>query len=159
MSEAENTLKGVQGFIKENIGTIGMVILASALFIGAAYYIYTNYVKNKVNPEYVDNREFISQDKDKTVPADLYFFYTEWCPHSKTALPEWEQFKKSMGNGMVKGRKVNFFEVDCEKDIATADKFKVEGYPTIKMVLGDQVIEYDAKPNKNTLTEFLNATL
>ena len=40
-----------------------------------------------------------------------------------------------------------------------ADQYKVEGYPTIKLVKGNQVIEYDAKPSIEHLTEFLNSTL
>ena len=42
---------------------------------------------------------------------------------------------KKVRNWFSKRSKVNFFEVDCEKDQATADKFKIDGYPTIKMVL------------------------
>ena len=50
-------------------------------------------------------------------------------------------------------------EIDCDKDTAIAEKFKVEGYPTIKLVRGNQVIEYDAKPDIDTLNQFLNASL
>ena len=36
---------------------------------------------------------------------------------------------------------------------------KIDGFPTIYLVKGEQVIEYDAKPNEKTLTEFLHTTL
>jgi hypothetical protein len=36
-----------------------------------------------------------------------------------------------------------------------ADKFKIEGFPTIKLVKDRQVIEYDAKPDKEKIKEFL----
>ena len=39
------------------------------------------------------------------------------------------------------------------------EKYKVEGYPTIKLVVGNQVIEYDAKPDVDTLKQFLNVSL
>jgi hypothetical protein len=39
------------------------------------------------------------------------------------------------------------------------NKFKVEGYPTIKLLKDGQVIEYDAKPSKDTLIQFLNTVL
>lgn len=39
------------------------------------------------------------------------------------------------------------------------DKFKIEGYPTIKLVKDGQIIDYDAKPTKETMTEFLNTVL
>ena len=57
------------------------------------------------------------------------------------------------------GVTINFIEVDCDKDTALAEKFNVQGYPTIKLVRGNQVIEYDAKPNKDNLMEFLNTSL
>ena len=67
--------------------------------------------------------------------------------------------KAQVGNNTINGVRVNFIEVDCDKDTATADKFKVEGYPTIKMVRGNQIIEYDAKPNLDTLKQFLETSL
>ena len=39
------------------------------------------------------------------------------------------------------------------------NKYNVEGYPTIKLLKDGQVIEYDAKPSKETLTQFLNTVL
>ena len=50
-------------------------------------------------------------------------------------------------------------EINGEENPSMADKYKVEGYPTIKMLKDNQVIEYDAKPTMSHLTEFLNSTL
>jgi thiol-disulfide isomerase/thioredoxin len=135
---------------------LGLVVV----FIILAIYIYREYVIPRMNPDYVANKEFINQsqqDGSKEV-ADLYLFYTTWCPHCKTTKPIWEKLKQQVGDG-VNGVKINFIEVDCDKDTDTATKFKVEGYPTIKMVRDNQVIEYDAKPNLDTLTQFLNTSL
>ena len=135
---------------------LGLVVI----FIILAIYIYREYVIPRMNPDYVANKEFINQsqqDGTKEV-ADLYLFYTTWCPHCKTTKPIWEKLKQQVGDG-VNGVKINFIEVDCDKDTDTASKFKVEGYPTIKMVRDNQVIEYDAKPDLDTLTQFLNTSL
>jgi hypothetical protein len=35
----------------------------------------------------------------------------------------------------------------------------VKGFPTIKLMYGNQIIEYDAKPSKETLLEFVNSAL
>jgi len=40
-----------------------------------------------------------------------------------------------------------------------SDKFNVKGFPTIKMMKGNQMIEYDAKPSKETLNEFIRSSL
>ena len=98
-----------------------------------------------------------TEDSDKE--AELMLFYVDWCPHCKTAKPVWEDFKKQIGDNTVNGIKLNFFEVDCDKDTATSDKFKVKGFPTIKLLKGNQIIEYDAKPSVATLIEFVNTSL
>ena len=73
-------------------------------------------------------------------------------------MPVWKQFKEQLKGQKVNGKKVNFIDVDCEKDTTTADKFNVKGYPTIKLVNNNQIIEYDAKPDVDTLTEFINTS-
>jgi hypothetical protein len=39
------------------------------------------------------------------------------------------------------------------------NKYNVEGWPTIKLVKDNQVIDYDAKPTKATMVQFLNTVL
>jgi hypothetical protein len=39
------------------------------------------------------------------------------------------------------------------------NKYNIEGFPTIKLLKDGQIIEYDAKPAKDTLKEFLNTVL
>ena len=36
-----------------------------------------------------------------------------------------------------------------------AEKYKVEGYPTIKMEYNKTIYDYNAKPDKNNLLEFV----
>ena len=55
--------------------------------------------------------------------------------------------------------KINCLEINCDEDESTADKYKVEAYPTIKLVKDGTVYEYDAKPNVDTLGQFLNSVL
>jgi thiol-disulfide isomerase/thioredoxin len=126
-------------------------------FIGVAVYTYRRFVSNKIKPTYVANDEFKAAGPVDSV--ELYFFHTTWCPHCKKAMPVWNKFKEEIGTNRINGVAVHFIEVDCEEDKATAEKFKVTGYPTIKLVKGNQVIEYDAKPDVDTLREFLQTSL
>ena len=153
--------------LKEKLGSLPealsnkkflIVLFVIAIFVAATYYVYTTYVAPRLNPEYVANSEFIESNEDSK-NADLYFFTVDWCPHCKKAKPIWDELASDYQNKPVNGYKVNFIEVDCEKDAALADKFKVEGYPTIKLIKDNQVVEYDAKPNKSTLEQFLHTTL
>jgi thioredoxin-related protein len=67
--------------------------------------------------------------------------------------------KTEYNQQIFNGYKLNFIEVDGEENQELADKYKVEGFPTIKLVKGNQIIEYDAKPSVEHLKEFLNSTL
>lgn len=136
-----------------------IVIILAAIFIAAAIWVYNSYVKPRVDAAYVPNKEFIQDESVSTDSADLYFFYTTWCPHCKKALPIWEKFKEKITPTGVNGVKVNFIEVDCDKDPETAERFNVEGYPTIKLSHNKKVVEYDAKPDIETLNQFLQSSL
>lgn len=135
-----------------------IIILVVLIFLVAAIFTYRKFVSGRLNKKYVANDEF-NKAADGIDSADIYFFYTEWCPHCKTAKPIWFDFKKEMEGKTVNGITLNFFEVDCDKDSATSDKFNVKGFPTIKLMKGNQIIEYDAKPSKATLIEFVNSSL
>ena len=136
---------------------IMIIIFVALLFIIAALYVYRRYIYDRLNKKYASNNEFTEKSPIESV--DIYFFYTTWCPHCKTAKPIWNDFKTEMTDKNINGITLNFFEIDCDKDTATSDKFNVKGFPTIKMVKGNQIIEYDAKPSKVNLIEFVNTTL
>ncbi|MAA53525.1 MAG: hypothetical protein CMJ41_11030 [Phycisphaerae bacterium] len=129
-----------------------LISLFVVCLLGISFGVYMWYVRK---PSYIANKEF-SLDKDSAF-VHLYFFYTSWCPHCKTAFPIWNKLKDEVKT--VNGKQINYFEVDCEKDTETAEKFAVEGYPTIKLVDGKKIIEYDAKPDLDTLNEFLSTSI
>lgn len=134
-----------------------IILVLSAIFIGVAVYVYMTYVAPKMNPQYIENKEIVEDTGSKS--AEIYLFYTEWCPHCKKAKPEWQKFKENYENKTINNYILYFRDVDCEKDEKTADEFNIEGYPTIKLVKDGQVIEYDAKPEYSTLEEFIHTTL
>ena len=142
-----------------------MILLLIMLFLFIAVYVYNKYVNNIINPTYIDNNEFpIDMNKDEDGNAngrevELMIFTVDWCPHSKNAMPIWEELKEKYSGTKFNGYKLIFVEINGEENPSMADKYKVEGYPTIKMLKDNQVIEYDAKPSIQHLTEFLNSTL
>ena len=112
------------------------------------------------------NREF---DDGEIKDATLYFFTVDWCPYSKKAKPIWKKVKKQFDGKEINHITLNFKEIDGEKQETELENFeneylvpndkKIDGYPSIWMVKGDQVIEYYAKPDVNSLTEFINSML
>tara|TARA_B100001059_G_scaffold166705_1_gene166304 strand:- start:925 stop:1395 length:471 start_codon:yes stop_codon:yes gene_type:complete len=135
-----------------------MILVLILFFLGVAYYVYNKYVTPLVDNTYVPNNEFI-KPSDVQEPVDIYLFSAEWCPQSKIALPIWEEIKEEYNNTNFNNYKLNFIQIDGEENQELADKYKITGYPTIKLVKGTQIIEYDAKPSVEHLKEFLNSSL
>jgi hypothetical protein len=54
-------------------------------------------------------------------------------------------------------------DIDCTKetsDVTTAiNKYKIDSYPTVKMIKDEKTIEFDARINQNTLDQFVNTML
>ena len=137
-----------------------MILIVAIFFLIVAIYLYNKYVTPMVDNKYVANNEFQQKSDESDVEnVELYIFTVNWCPHSKKAIPIWEQLKAEYSNKTFNNYNINFIQVDGEENPSLADKYKVEGYPTIKMVKGNQIIEYDAKPSLEHLKEFLNSTL
>jgi thiol-disulfide isomerase/thioredoxin len=153
-------LNDIKSKIGKNAGNTKFLVIAlvTVLFLAATVFIYRRSISGGINQKYVTNNEFSAAPSGIT-SVDIYFFYTEWCPHCKTAKPIWADFKSQMADKKVNGATVVFHEVDCDKDTETSDKFKVKGFPTIKLMKGNQMIEYDAKPNTANLIEFVNSSM
>ena len=151
-------LEGIKNAIKTipQNRNIMLILFLTLLFIGLAVYVYIYYIRNRINPTYVENKELVQQPDNE---AELFYFYTNWCPYCKKAKPEWEKLKSEYENKSINGTTIYFREIDCEKDEKTPEQYKVEAYPTIKLITNGKVIEYDAKPNYETLNEFLNTYL
>lgn len=137
-----------------------MIMAVIIFFIVVAIYLYYTYVTPMVDKNVIPNREYHPEDAvDELQEAELLFFTVDWCPHSKKAIPIWDTLKEEYGGENYNGYKLNFVQINGEENPDMADKYKVDGYPTIKLVKGNQVIEYDAKPTLENLKEFLNSTL
>jgi thiol-disulfide isomerase/thioredoxin len=136
----------------------GVAVLLSIV----AYYIYNKKVSSLSKPSYHTNSELNSKDGDGK-EAELLFFYATWCPHCKTAKPIWNEFVKEHDGKIVNGYKLIFTEVDCTKENPDVEKmmntYKIEGFPTIKLLKDEQIIEFDAKPTKSSLEQFINSVL
>jgi thiol-disulfide isomerase/thioredoxin len=140
-----------------------MYISAAIFFILISVFVYYYYVKPSLNPTYTANSERKNGEEGNNNEAELMFFYTDWCPHCKTAKPDWAEVKAEYENKTINGYRIIFTEVNCttESDEVEKlmDKYKIEGYPTIKLLKDGQIIEYDAKPSKDTIIQFLNSVL
>ena len=143
--------------------TTVLIVISIFILIGVSIYYYHKYVSSKFKPSYAENNELTQGSSGASNEAHLLLFYVDWCPHCKTAKPVWEELKSEYENKTINGYKVIFSEINCTNESPEIEemirKYKIEGYPTIKLIKDGQVIEYDAKPTKATLEQFLNTVL
>jgi len=146
------------------------ILLSAVLFIGIAYYVYTTYVSSQFNRDYIPNKEYVNANTpghgEDGNTAKVMFFWASWCPHSKVAKPEWEKLVSYyQENGdIVNGYKLQFEDVNCDNadDTETSsmlNEYKIEGYPTIKLIKGNEIVEYNAKTDVETLKHFIDSVL
>ena len=142
-----------------------VIIGALVFFILIAVYYYNNHIVPKIKPSFKANNELMPSNSNSngSREAELFLFYADWCPHCKTAKPIWNEIKDEYENKTINGYSVVFTEVNCTTESAEVDKlmnqYKVEGFPTIKLLKDGQVVEFDAKPSRDNLNQFLNTVL
>ena len=136
-----------------------LIILFVVTLLGISMYYYFTYGSSS---SFNHNLEHKKKDS-KNSKAELILFSVDWCPHCKKAQPIWNELKSEYENKTINGYTILFTEVNCTNESPDVEKminkYKIEGYPTIKLLKDGNVIEYDAKPNKATLEQFLNTVL
>ncbi|CAG8451955.1 11807_t:CDS:2 [Diversispora eburnea] len=88
---------------------------------------------------------------DDLIGSGIWFikFYAPWCGHCKKLAPTWEELGKVLKN------KVNVGEVDCTTTQDLCKRFRIEGYPTLKLFQSaDDKIDYKGSRKLQSLQEF-----
>uniref|UniRef100_A0A6C0EHS0 Thioredoxin domain-containing protein n=1 Tax=viral metagenome TaxID=1070528 RepID=A0A6C0EHS0_9ZZZZ len=138
-----------------------MIAIIVLIFVVSAYFLYRNYANQ--NSETITDDIYEGMDNNDGSEAELMLFHVDWCPHCKTALPEWEKLKQEYANKKVNGHKIIFLEYNCTEESEETTKkmetYKIEGFPTIKLKVEGRVIEFDAKVTKANLEQFLATAL
>jgi thiol-disulfide isomerase/thioredoxin len=145
-----------------SITRIGIIIVIIIVIAVALYYGY-KYLSKKFSVGYKANSEHIPVDGVSGNECELLLFTANWCPICKRAAPEWEQVKLEYKGKTVNGYTIVFTDVDCTNESPNVtklmDQYKIEGFPTIKLIKNGQVVEFDAKVTKANLEQFINTAI
>lgn len=162
-------IDAIQKYIKpyEYYIIVAIVVIIFCIF---SYYVYKYTIKSTIKGS--KKLKDVANNSNRLRNADVYFFYTTWCPHCTKAKPEWNEFKTAYDGKEINNFRVNCIEIDCTDDGSTKEdsnsskvetlinNFKVDSYPTIKLQMdGDETVEFDAKVNKKNLDAFINTIL
>ena len=140
-SKATNMFQGAATFAKTN----WLVIVASLAMLGLGYYVYITYVANKTT--YNANREHESGNPDSNKVATMMLFYVDWCPHCKTAKPEWEKVRDKYQGQQVNGYVVTFTEMNCTNETTEVSQMcGTCGHQPITVRIAEPVISRSSRP-------------
>ena len=149
-------------FIKKNWTKIIFALFVFIL-ITRSYFVYKNYTKKYDNTPNKENGITSTTSNQNVKNAQIILWYANWCPHCRASKPAWDSVQEKYDNKVVNGYLLEFIEVDCTKETPevekSMDKYKIEGFPTIKLIKDDSVINFDAKPSYDTLNQFINSVL
>lgn len=136
--------------------TVIFSILWLLITLVISYITYNSYIKPLLSDHKL-NKEFVNKNKNSEDILIMYF-YTEWCPYCKKAKPEWNKFETYINNiNKSLDYTINLVSVNCDEDKSIAEKYDVEGYPTVKLIYKEKVYDFDAKVTKENLVEFLDS--
>jgi thiol-disulfide isomerase/thioredoxin len=142
-----------------------LIVTLLIIFMSIVLYFYLNFSKGHKENK---NSKDVSNANRREKSADVLFFHTDWCPHCIKALPTWKTFVDTYDKKVVNGYKLNCVGgrngIDCSnaEDPKTDEmrkKYKVNSFPSLKMVKDDIVVDFDAKITTDNLGKFVNSVL
>ena len=127
-------------------------------------YVSYYYMTNRFNIEPMEqNNKDIANALDREKEAVIYFFHVDWCPHCKTALPKWEDFKGTHNNKVFNGYRLKCQDIDCTEETADTalliKQFSIDSYPTVKMIRDSTTIDFDSRISTSALGSFVETML
>jgi thiol-disulfide isomerase/thioredoxin len=142
------------------------LFLVVFIFVAATYFGYKKFAAPAVS---TDKYKDVANANRRGLNADVYFFHVDWCPHCKTAAPEWKKFETEYNGKTINGYTIVTHDVDCTEDSADSSnravaeiikKFNIVGYPTIKITTDDgKSFDFESKISQKSLDTFVNSVL
>jgi thiol-disulfide isomerase/thioredoxin len=136
-----------------------LIVFLLILFIIASVYAYNWYGKPKINKPIYDD---VANANRREKTAEVLLFSTIWCPHCVKAKIPWDKFTKATDGTVINGYKISCINIDCTDGEANPEiqaqiqKYNIEHYPTVKMLINDKIIDYEASVTEPNLSNFVN---
>ena len=136
------------------------VIILIFIFSIVSYFAFIQFNKKMNGPttKFSDVANKGKREKELIV----MLFYVDWCPHCKTAKPEWVSFCEEYNQKVV-----NNYMITCDKNGTNCtddndpkitnmvSEYKIQSYPTVILVKDGKRYDFDAKVTRSSLENFI----
>jgi thiol-disulfide isomerase/thioredoxin len=83
-------------------------------------------------------------------------FFAPWCGHCKNFQPEWNKLHSVTHDNKVNGKVVKCLAVNGDTSPEISSQYGVQGFPTIKMINGSDVTDYEGSRDKVGILQAVN---
>jgi len=116
--------------------------------------------KNKWDVEHKDQVSTLTKDNfDEFIAKHKHVFvkfYAPWCGHCKSMAPSYAKLAAKMNE---KEGGIPIAEVDATESPELAERFGVEGYPTLKFFVEGKPVDYQGEREGDAIENFINKKL
>lgn len=133
------------------------------LFVVTTLYLYNTMIL----PMYKKNNlpfKDVANNNSEGNELSIRMFHVEWCPHCRTALPNWQAFCDKYNNTNVNGYiiKCDRNGYDCTDDEdpkvkATVSDYNITSFPTVILFKDNERYDFDAKITRYSLEQFVQS--
>lgn len=152
-----NILEYIYNKYVRKFSTMILVVIFLIVFIVLGVYGYRKFYTKQTALKPFDD---VANANTRGKPAEVLFFFAEWCPHCKNAKPEWNKFKEEYEGKVLNGWEIKCVEINCtDENNETSNKmiaeYNVDSYPTIIMVVGNNKINFDSRVTSSALSQLV----
>jgi uncharacterized membrane protein len=86
------------------------------VFLIISYLAIQYFKENYLNKEGLKKDIANMNTRKENQIATVIFFHVDWCPHCKTAKPEWDTFKTQLNDKTINNYTIKCIEYNCTDD-------------------------------------------
>jgi len=137
--------------------TVAIIVI---IFSVISYFAYFK-IMNKIYSPTTKFSDVANKGTRKT-DINIKFFYVDWCPHCKTAKPEWVSFCNEFNQKVVNeyvitcdSNGTNCTEDDNPEISSMISEYHIQSFPTVILFKDNVRYDFDAKVSRNSLEQFI----